>query len=135
MKLSKIKLYIMRLWMTSENIVLFRLNSILATLAISLDSETIDNLRFKYGNWYNSRLMQKFINCDYFLKNKRIKVCVENMETLGHLVIVRVLYEGMSKEGLAGYLTSSIGAFMPTTIPNIQISNIDDSHVKVIFPL
>lgn len=135
MTLNDFKIFMSRLRSTAENMVLYKLNGFLATSATMLDSETIDNLRINYGNWYNSRLMQKFINCDYFLKNKHIQVEVLNMETVGHIAIAKVMSHGLSKEELSIYLSNSIAGFMPQTLPNIQISNIDNHHAKIIFPL
>lgn len=135
MFIPRTKLLITRLYNTFRNIFLFRLNGLLTSASVLLESDTIDNLRLRYGNWYNLQLMRKFIECDYYLKNRRIVLLLKHMETLGRIVIAKVYYKGMTKIELNLYLKTAIGNFMPNTIPSLQVSNIDDNHAKVIFSL
>jgi hypothetical protein len=129
------KLRIIRLYNTLRNIVLFRLNGVLTSISLALESDTLDRLRMQYGNWYNLQLMRKFIECDYYLKNRRIILLLKNMETLGRIVIAKVYYKGMTKVELNLYLKNAIGNFMPNTIPSLQVSDIDNNHAKVIFSI
>lgn len=129
------KVLIIRLYNTIRNLLLYRINGILTSASLILDSDLIDDLRLRYGNWYNLQLMRKFIECDYYLKNRRIILLLKHMETLGRVVIAKVYYKGMTKLELNLYLKNAIGNFMPNTIPSLQVSEIDDSHAKVIFSI
>lgn len=118
-----------------KNIILFRINSLLNSLAILTQSSTVDDLRIRYGNWYNLQIMRKLIECDYYLKNKHIVISLEVMETLGHIVIANIFYLGLTSAELSEYLNNSLSVVMPETLPNIQISAIDVNHAKIVFPL
>lgn len=135
MTFGSTKIFVIRLFQTSRNIFLFKLNGVLANVAMILGSETVDNIRINYGNWYNLQLMRKFIECDYYIKNRHILLTLKSMETIGSIVIAQVEYSGMTKVEMSDYLTNSISGSIPATLSNIQISNIDDAHAKIIFPL
>lgn len=57
------------------------------------------------------------------------------METIGAMVIAQVKYQGMTTVEMSQYLTNTIGSSIPSALANIQVSNIDNKHAKIIFPL
>lgn len=135
MSIKDVRLFLVKLFNTSRNMILFRINGYLTSLSIITESNTVDSLRMKYGNWYNHQLMRKFIECDYYIKDKHIRLYLDSMETLGNIIIMKVHYLGMTSEEMNEYLTYAIGNSIPNSAPNIQISNTGSNHAKIVFPL
>ena len=135
MSVKNIQKYVTNLSQTSRDLVLFKINGTLTTLAVFLQSDTLDHLRIRYGNWYNLQLMRKFVECDYYLNKKHIVITLENMETLGRLVIANTKYNGLTKGEIEGYLTNIISVYMPSTRENIQVNIINEHRAKIIFSL
>lgn len=127
--------YLAQASQTALNILLFRLNGLLTWAADILDSETFDLWRMQYGNWYNLRLLRRFLDREVLVEESLVTFHVTTMETIGKIIIAKLNFSGCTKNEAIKYVEESMTVFLPATIDSLQSSIIDHHHLKFTFSL
>lgn len=123
-----------RLYHTLRDLLLYHLNDVLDFLVTLLDSETLDQLRVRYGNWYNLQLIQSLINYEHVSGKKVTSFSAFSMDTMDDLGVVQVYFQGRTRANAIKYLTNCMDGYFDGQGQTVQIRAIDDNHAKIIFP-
>ncbi|KKU46906.1 MAG: hypothetical protein UX62_C0003G0004 [Microgenomates group bacterium GW2011_GWA2_46_7] len=107
---------------------------IMGPLVDLTQSRTLENLRLRYGKYFNLVLFRQYLDFTGHGDNKGVVVRVKDIERASGMVFLTIYHHSQKKDNIPSFLTTALHTYYQVPKNQIHVTTIDPHHFKIVFP-